>query len=438
MATGDISRNAFDPKKHYSGVRMQQGRVITDDDWNDNERIEDEDRRRARVDIIGPAGSPDDGFKIKNPTMNNGKINFQVSPGSFYLGGLRLEMEETGTFVTQKDWLQQPDIYRKIPVNFTEPLIDLVYLQAWRQPVSAVEDRELFEAALGGPDTSTRMRTMHRVQIETDINVDECEKPWQPLSNVDGCKKAWQTLKERWLDRNRGSLNPQNQLEPDVTLKVGFSNEGEQKDHCKPAVTAGYLGAENQAIRVQLTRTNHFTWGFDNASPLYRVKVAGSEVTMLTEPKDQAHWPLSDQVVEILPRSAVLPNGEKLAGIQGKFFKVETSYNPDEGKFTLTGPLDANFGKEGEEIPDYLFMRVWNRGSDKTSVPEIPFTPGGSAVVLGNTGLKVFFKRLLDHCRPAGNTGRAGPVETGTGASTPLWYPPLLCTPGHHKVDKER
>ena len=79
MATGDISRDAFDPGKHYSGVRMQQGRVITDDDWNDNERIEDEDHRRTRVDIIGPAGSPDNGFRIENPTIvNNNHINFDI------------------------------------------------------------------------------------------------------------------------------------------------------------------------------------------------------------------------------------------------------------------------------------------------------------------------------------------------------------------------
>jgi hypothetical protein len=30
---------------------------------------------------------------------------------------------------------------------------------------------------------------------------------------------------------------------------------------------------QNQAIRVQLTVTNRFIWGYDNASPLYRVQV---------------------------------------------------------------------------------------------------------------------------------------------------------------------
>jgi hypothetical protein len=32
MGKQDISRVAFDSKKHYATVRMQQGRVIVDDD----------------------------------------------------------------------------------------------------------------------------------------------------------------------------------------------------------------------------------------------------------------------------------------------------------------------------------------------------------------------------------------------------------------------
>ncbi|MCP5102691.1 MAG: right-handed parallel beta-helix repeat-containing protein, partial [bacterium] len=351
----------------------------TDDDWNENERIEDEDRRRGRVDIIGPAGSPDNGFKIDNPINNNRKIDFDILAGSFYLGGLRLEMEKKETFLTQKDWLQQPDNLNQIPAAGpgVSERFDLVYLEAWRQPVSAVEDGELFEVALGGPDTSTRMRSMRRVRVEPGV--------------PDNCIEAMAHLENKWETENKGILNEQNERIPGVTLTVGFSDDGDPADLCSPAVAAGYLGAENQALRVQLTGRSRFTWGFDNASPLYRVEVAGGDVTMLTLPKDQAHWPLSGQVVEILPRSAVLPNGEKTAEIQGEFFTVQASYNPDDGKFTLNGTLPADFGKEGEYIPGYLYMRVRNRGSDKTSDPEISFTPGGDAVALGNTGLTVSF-----------------------------------------------
>jgi len=55
---GDFSRSTFDPQKHYSGVRMQQGRVQLDADWNENldillHRIETE-----TLDVIGQCGVP--------------------------------------------------------------------------------------------------------------------------------------------------------------------------------------------------------------------------------------------------------------------------------------------------------------------------------------------------------------------------------------------
>lgn len=34
---------AFDAKKHFTGVQMQQGRVQTDDDWNENQNVSLED-----------------------------------------------------------------------------------------------------------------------------------------------------------------------------------------------------------------------------------------------------------------------------------------------------------------------------------------------------------------------------------------------------------
>ena len=52
-------------------------------------------------------------------------------------------------------------------------------------------------------------------------------------------------------------------------------------------------------------------------------------VTFETEPRDQAHWPLSGQTVEIVPWSAVLPNGEKVGELSGHLSRVQASYDPD-------------------------------------------------------------------------------------------------------------
>jgi hypothetical protein len=361
---------------------MQQGRITTDEDVNALRRIRGEDRRRARAEIIGPAGSPDNGFRITDPRETaGGQVEFDIAQGAFYLGGLRLEMTEPQTFRTQTDRLQMPSTAHDAPAT---ERYDMVLLEAYEQPVSAVEDSELYEVALGGPDTSARMRLMQRVLLAEDVQAQSCEQAWQKL--VDGAKAKW------------GVLNKDNEVVPSITLTVGYVADGDPESLCTPQTAGGYLGAENQAIRVQLVDPDHLTWGFDNASPLYRVRADDPKtLTMLTEPRDQAHWPLANQVVEILPWAAVLPNNEKLAEIRGHLSLVETSYTPDTGTLTLTDAVPAagfdNWAQRSDagELDDtgrYYFMRVWDRGPDRSSDPAIPFTPG-TPVTLGHTGLQV-------------------------------------------------
>ncbi len=372
---------AFNPCKHYSSVRMQQGRVIIDDDWNENERIRNEDLRRTRAEIIGASGSPDKGFQIKDPPrIENGYINFDILPGSFYLGGLRLELGAVETYRQQNDRLQFPAYNDPAP---TVDRYDLVYLEAWQQSVSAVEDEELLEKALGGPDTSSRVRIMRRVSLKADVQTYDCEK-------------AWAKLKDALAEQGFGSIDDQNRLVPNVKLTVSYENNGEPEDLCSQRRQVGYLGAENQAIRIQLIHKDSLTWGFDNASELYRVRVTADsagllkKVTFLNEPRDQAHHPVSGQVVEILPWASNLPNREKIAETAGHLFKVDTPYNPDTKELTLLTPIPQNFDLKWLPAAkdDYFFMRIWNRGSDRSSDLEIKFADG-VPVTLGHTGLQI-------------------------------------------------
>lgn len=404
MPNNDISRVASSGlPDHYSSVRMQQGRVLTDFDWNASRFIDEEVRRKTDVDIIGPAGSPDNGFKIENLDATTGFIDFDILNGTMYTGGLRLEMNAIEKFRLQKDWLEKNDNDYRVPVPADFPdgvseMFHLAYLEAWQQPVSAVEDSALFEPALGGPDTTVRLRNMRRVRIFKNPDSDEC-----PI--------AWKKLQLDWKDTlHFGTVNHEDELIPDTNLKVSFIDTGVPDNLCTPSVVGGYLGAENQSIRVQVTNfdhstnSGHFTWGFDNASPLYRITLAADAVTitMITEPKDQYHWPLSGQAVEILPWSALLHNNEKAAEQKGILCKVTESYNPDTKIFTLAPAVTAaelaaltqwkNRTDQAVIISpsEFLYMRVWNRGSDLSSPAAIAFTPG-TAVALGNTGLQVTF-----------------------------------------------
>src|SRR2546422_8215889 len=151
MPNIDISRDATDLRKHYDRVQMQQGRVLTDDDFNEAERLDAEDSRRVRADVIGPAGSPDDGFKLK---VAGGQLS--LTAGTYYTGGLRLELEADERFNLQKDWLQQGSRPGETLTAPAGAQFDFVWLDVWQQAVSAVEDKELFEASLGGGATLAR------------------------------------------------------------------------------------------------------------------------------------------------------------------------------------------------------------------------------------------------------------------------------------------
>src|SRR5262252_3921580 len=99
MSTIDLSRVAIDPRKHYAGVRMQQGRVLSDDDFNSASMIDAEELRRTRMHAIGVYGAPDAGFLPTNFTAVGGKCDFRLSNGNLYLGGLRLEMNSNDHFL---------------------------------------------------------------------------------------------------------------------------------------------------------------------------------------------------------------------------------------------------------------------------------------------------------------------------------------------------
>jgi len=384
----DRSRSLEDrhQPKHWSSVQAQQGRLLSDDDWNEADAIDKEELRRTRSAIIGPSGTSDDGFLVVNPTVAGNEIDFDLTPGTMYVGGLQTTLEQTESFRLQKDWLQQAASDR--PPLAGVGRIDLVYLEVWQQPVTAVEDDELREVALGGPDTSVRIRTMRRVRVRPDVATESCDEAWAKLST------------------DLGGLGPDDELPTDAKLTVGYVQDPTATpDLCAPSAQGGYLGAENQAIRVEIAGNGtSVLWGYDNASPLYRVQVTtdttGAQVIhFLTTPRDEAHWPLAQQIVELLPWSAVLPNGQKVAEpFGGHVARVSASYDPNTQNIKVQPAVNPAFGTAWQARSDqgsigipaqsYVYLRVWNRGPDVTSQPEIPFTAGVPVTLVG-TGLSV-------------------------------------------------
>ena len=388
MGTNDISRSMFDPRKHYTGKWTLQGRLITDGDENDRESIGAEERRRALLDIIGAYGSPDDGWRIDNVRDVGGTLDFDILAGSLYLGGLRLEHEATQTYRTQRDHLEAEAI---AAATDNQPnRRDLVLLEAYEAPVTAVEDGELLDPAIG-VDTSARSRRFQRVHVIADVDARNCDQAWQLMLDI-------------LAGTNGGTIGVDCRQVVDTRLSVTYTEEGIDDDLCEPPLVGGYLGAENQAIRVQLVADDRLTWGFDNAAPLYRVQLSADRtvVTLITPPRDAWNTPIVGQVVELLPWGAVLSNGEKTAALSGHLTRI-VAVDPSDpaagGAMTVTlaDAVPTNGFTTWEARPDadqlrgdapFVFMHIWNRGGDITSAPGIPFTVG-TPLTLGTTGIQI-------------------------------------------------
>jgi hypothetical protein len=87
--SGDFSRNTFRPGGNRSFVRMQQGRLLTDADWNEQGDILNEALRETTADVIGQSGFPEDnpGFALVAAGAGNG---IAIMPGEAYVDGIRI------------------------------------------------------------------------------------------------------------------------------------------------------------------------------------------------------------------------------------------------------------------------------------------------------------------------------------------------------------
>lgn len=397
MASADISRLLFRATQRYVGTRVQQGPVLLDSCWNegDDERLDL--RRRTIADVVGCAGTPDCGFKLSFCAPH-----VVIDEGVMYAGGMRFELERPRNLMGQADLLKSPlsELWHRgeIAPGYEPSLPLLVYLEGLEAPVTPIEDRELFDPALGGVDTTVRVRRFARVLFDP-----------RPAASNATCQSLWQ----RW--RDSPPFCPGARLDDDCTLispvrlAVGFVDDLEAEDECErcePAFRRGYRLAEPQAIRVMLTRDGkRFAWGFENAAPLYRVKVVGKEVELLTAPRDDFHVPLPGQTVEILSWGALLPNGEKTAEPVGTFTRVAQLDGPRKlvleddptGLVSRVPPLLHGLFPADEQhaiqCDTHLYMRVWLRGPDVASPATSPIVASDGTTVhrLGTTGLTVRF-----------------------------------------------
>lgn len=379
--TSDRARISYDPSRRFHGVVAQQGRVSLEADWNEAQAIAGAQLQARTLDVIGRAGSPDRGYRI-TPVVDGGRPtgDFQISAGTLYLGGLRMHNPDDACYSGQPDWTDhEGDPLWHEPVVPARPR-ELVYLLAREQEVSATEDPVLRDVALGGPDTTQRLRLVQRV-----IRYPTTAQTWQG---------AWgRLIEEQWLPRGFALNEASGSLEPGARLQVTAWHQDRTE---YPAGRGGYLGPDNQFIRVQVARVDDdgvpvLVWGYDNASFLYRLSssVAGPSDTVLrldAAPVDAHHQPREHQAVEVLRSAAALSDDDCIAASTGLVAKVTTAYTPDSREIAIGAVLPPEYlRKPGEGLP--LYLRAWEG--------EVRCTPGADHQ-LGDSGIHVRLTRPAD------------------------------------------
>ncbi|MGJ8628235.1 MAG: DUF6519 domain-containing protein [Sulfitobacter sp.] len=386
MLSLDISRESFQRSNNFSGLRQQQGRVPLEAELNEASDIAAEELRRTIQDVICNSGTPDDGYRVSFGDDTPASYDFALAQGTYYIGGRRYDCYAGTTFLNQPDWLQLPHDAAPLPDVPTSERFDFVYMAGGEQLISATENSELFERALGGADGAGRMRRWSKVHVVQN--------------SAATCLEAMEAL---FPD---GSIDPGTMaIDTGAGLTVGFDPDDVEENLCSPEVQGGYQGADNETVRVQLTTPNRYIYGRDNACRLYRVTLAaeGDEtiVTFLTLPRDAHCQPLALQTAEVLRWTATLPNGEHLAEQSGRLANIVSDFNPENDTMRIALDLTTLAAEWGTEDDHHYYLRIWTGDPESDAVDySIPDT---SKQPLKGTGLTAAFRQ-----RPDGDYGQTG------------------------------
>jgi hypothetical protein len=258
---GDYTRFRYNPMKDTSGVQMQQGRVLLDQDWNEYVQLLDRRWRAETMDIIGRAVVP-----IDTPTAFElliGGTSFTIGIGRMYVDGLLAEnhgIDPTDPTKRLYDPIlgeligTSPVPYELQPYDPNPPAFPadgnphLVYLDVWERELTYLEDPGLIDQAVA-VDTGTRIQTVWQVKVLEDTPAGTtCATP-------PGTVSPWVTA----TAPSAGRL---------TTAAAGVPSS---TDPCIVPPNGGYRGSGNRCYRIEIHNggamgTAQFKWSRDNAS----------------------------------------------------------------------------------------------------------------------------------------------------------------------------
>jgi hypothetical protein len=321
---GDFSRDSYDPTKNFTGVLMQQGRLIVDADWNEQHAIVLNYLRDLGADIIGWHGGPDvtnSGGATPIPTDGpflvkvNSANDVVYSGGRYYVDGILVN----ATPAKPSDENNWPPV---VPIEQgtlgTSPAELFVFLDVWERFVPGYFPDDLLDPAFQGTDSCGRTKTVFAVRIvgpdqaiSTPIKDQNALRSLKYEINIDG------TSVKRSIDAPRSKASGEAAL---PVLAAWTKSESPDRDSCNADENGGFLGPENQLYRIEVhsggkdgkifwdgkpessNSADAFTikWSRNNGSVAFAAHLTGKTATMKGKWRDAGRAIRKQDWVEIL------------------------------------------------------------------------------------------------------------------------------------------
>ncbi len=272
---GDFSAWNKDRSNNFRGTLHQQGRVLSDRDWNAQTEVIGEWQEAAGRDAFGAGvlavpAELRDSFKVVNAaissTGNENVVNVSLRKGRAWADGLMVELHrdvEPPTLpagvdaIRRATYLGPPIQFPPLPDPDDTPAAgsrDAVILETWLEELSQFQMPDLLlEPALGGVDTTERVHTASRLRLYRML---EAVPPTQGSAGqpADTCDSIIPKLKD--VFDTKGKLS--------VELNPNTNTGGD----CPVAMEGGFTGFEHRLYRFEIAETGktepYFKWSHFN------------------------------------------------------------------------------------------------------------------------------------------------------------------------------
>jgi hypothetical protein len=231
----------------------------------------------------------------------------------------------------------------------------LVYLDVWERHISCIEDDDIREKALVGPDTATREKVVWQVKVLPG---------WKDLFNQDKpscskiCKKWSEEIVPSHLQNpHRGCLSAQ-----------AKKPSGNDTDPCIISPDSRYRGAENQLYRVEIHRGGlaqnvdgnlpyaTFKWSRDNGAIVFPISsISDKEFTLEHLGRDERSSLNVGDWVEVIDDNYTLLIGSRPSPLEPTPLAQVMSVSLTEMKVTLDSLPNYNVNMDYHPL-----LRRWD------------------------------------------------------------------------------